>query len=334
MLTNDIDKAEVLVVLDIHNFMLRCYYAKGFAANAKNKQGYPTGHIYLAFQKVRAALNEFGLKKNIKTCLVLSAQENSGVRRKLYPQYKMNREKREYESYEVTDPEGEIVDRTCDPVLDGMEFLQCFPCVNLEIVNGDGETDDAIAALKRKYGKSKTIYIITEDRDVWSLISDTVHVVSKPGVAYTKQHLFDSYGISDPRKLQLVKAVLGDSSDNIDNTPGFSHDTYSKVVVGKDTKSHYFSLHEAFEKAKRRKGYYSESLFEHIKKINNKKLNSLLEHAEEIRKREAVVRLRSKIEIRYNKLQANPSKLKRLLEWYAIKKDFASAVALATVSKI
>lgn len=330
----DPEKADILVILDIHNFMLRCYFAKGFAAGAKNKQKYPTGHVYLAFQKVRAALNAFGLKDNKRVCLMLSAQENSHVRRKKYPKYKAQRTEREYESYDVTDPEGNIVSRTRDPIHDGMEMLLCFPCVNLNIPKGNGETDDAISVVVRKYGKTKIIYVVTEDHDAWAMMSKNVTIVSKPDEKYTPKHLFDMYGITNPKKLPLVKAILGDSSDNIENVPGWSDKAYEKAIASKDESSHYFMLHKALESAKRKRPkekVYCHALFRELKKLpKNKKIQTILDAASEIEFRERLVRLKSSIQVEFLPNRSNIPKLKKLLEWYEIRKDFNSAIALAS----
>jgi 5'-3' exonuclease len=338
-LVNTIDKAEVIVALDIHNFMLRCYFAKGFAANAKNAQKYPTGHIYLALQKVRAALMHYGLKENKRVVLVLSAHENSGVRKKMYPKYKATREAREYTSYEVKDVDGNIVDKTRDPIEDGMEFLQCFPSVSLEIPNGDGETDDALAVMSKKYGKTKRIYIVSEDHDDWALMSDSVVITSKPGEEYGKADLMRQYGITKARKLPLVKAILGDTSDNIENVPGLSEKTYMDVLASQKVDSHYFDLHRIFEATKKTKedhglyayGFYRE-LRKFLKQNPKSKLVLLLGYEKDVIFRERLVKLRTKIEVRYTTNRGDIPKLKRLLDWYALKKDYNSAVVLASGS--
>lgn len=341
-LTTDPDKADVLVMLDVHNFMLRCYFAKGFAAGAKNKQGYHTGHIYLAFQKLRSALVNYGLKNNKLVCLMLSAQENSHVRRKKYKRYKAQREAREYETYDVKDAFGNFVERVRDPITDGMEFMLCFPCVNLQIPNADGETDDALGCVVKKYRKSgKKIYILTEDHDAWFLMSDDVTITSKPGEEYTKEHLMKLYGITNPKKLPLVKAIFGDSSDNIENVKGFSYDTYKDMLSSGNANpdSPYLKLFNLIESMKKEKGEktYSDSLTRvlkvELKSKSDKKLSMLLDEMKNVRFRERLVRLKTKIEITYLKNKGNVQALTKLLNWYEIKKDFNSAVALASSVK-
>lgn len=330
MLTCNPDKARVLLVLDIHNFMLRCYFAKGFASNAKNKQGYKTGHVYLAMQKLRAALKYCG---DGPVCLMLSAQENSHVRKKLYPAYKGNRQPREYESYEIKDYEGNIVDKTRDPIEDGMEALMCFPCVNVEIPNGDGETDDAIAAIKRRYSKTHRIVIITEDHDAWALMGKNVEIISKPEEAYTKEHLWNQYGIRNPKLLPLVKALFGDSSDNIENVPGLSADTYSQHV--RDGKpGHYLEISNILNTMERNEGEknYAKAFFRAIAKSTDKRIAKLVEHRKSVISREKIIKLRSKIGINLVQLKGDPKRLGRLLDWYDIRKDAPSMVAIASSS--
>lgn len=329
-LVSDPEKASTLLVLDMHNFMLRCYFAKGFSANAKNKQGYKTGHVYLALQKLRAALKMCTVEKT-NVCLMLSAQENSHVRRKMYKPYKANRIEREYESYEVTDIDGNIVDRIRNPIEDGMEMLMCFPCCNLEIPNADGETDDVLGVVVKKYGKTKQIYIVTEDRDAWALIRKNVVVMSKPEELYGKEQMWGNFGIRRGKLLPLVKALFGDTSDNIENVPGLSADTYAaSVVEGKE--NHYLEISNILNGLEKKSGDkgYAEAFFRECRKSKSKKIQSLLGFEDAVAKRERMIRLRTKIDVKYVNVRGDARRLTKLLAWYDIKKDAPSFVAIAT----
>ena len=96
------------------------------------------------------------------------------------------------------------------------------------------EADDILGTLARLCDESEDTegYILTGDRDALQLISDRVKVllVKNSGIeVYDKARFFEEYNAS-PDKLVDIKALMGDSSDNIPGVPGIGEKTALKLI--------------------------------------------------------------------------------------------------------
>lgn len=95
------------------------------------------------------------------------------------------------------------------------------------------EGDDLIGTLAR-VGEKEDIhaYILTGDRDSLQLLSEKVSVIltkTKEDVLYTPELFTEEYGIS-PGQFVDVKALMGDSSDNIPGVAGIGEKTALKLI--------------------------------------------------------------------------------------------------------
>lgn len=97
-----------------------------------------------------------------------------------------------------------------------------------KLVSVEGyEADDILGTFaKRSSEKGYECVIATGDRDSFQLISDTVSVrfaATKQGAPsaeiYDRQRIIDEYGV-EPRRLIDIKAIQGDTSDNIPGVSG------------------------------------------------------------------------------------------------------------------
>ena len=82
------------------------------------------------------------------------------------------------------------------------------------------EADDIIGTLaKRAEAEGYSVLIVTGDRDALQLVDEQIHVLAtKRGITDTvefdRQGVIDRYGVT-PEQLPDMKALMGDSSDNI-----------------------------------------------------------------------------------------------------------------------
>lgn len=90
------------------------------------------------------------------------------------------------------------------------------------------EADDIIGTLSRAaYEQGAECVIMTGDRDSFQLVNDKVTVrlaSTKEDVYYTPEKINEVYGVS-PREMLEVKALMGDSSDNIPGVAGIGEKT-------------------------------------------------------------------------------------------------------------
>ncbi|MBE6934433.1 MAG: DNA polymerase I [Ruminococcaceae bacterium] len=111
--------------------------------------------------------------------------------------------------------------------------------MNIPIYECQGwEADDVIGTVGRICSNNGWECVIaTGDRDSLQLIDENVHVklvISKPGqttaTLYTREKFREEYGF-EPKKMVDLKALMGDSSDNIPGVPGVGPKTATELLL-------------------------------------------------------------------------------------------------------
>ena len=111
--------------------------------------------------------------------------------------------------------------------------------MNIPIYECQGwEADDVIGTVGRICSNNEwECVIVTGDRDSLQLIDENVHVklvISKPGqttqTLYTREKFEEEYGV-EPKKLIDLKALMGDSSDNIPGVAGVGPKTATDLLM-------------------------------------------------------------------------------------------------------
>ncbi len=102
-----------------------------------------------------------------------------------------------------------------------------------KIIECEGwEADDVLGTIAAGCQGDDKCYIATGDRDSLQLISDNATVLlatSKGTVVYDKEKLFEDYGVKPYQMIEL-KALQGDSSDNIPGVPGVGPKTAGDLI--------------------------------------------------------------------------------------------------------
>ena len=115
------------------------------------------------------------------------------------------------------------------------ELLGYLGC---SVVEKEGyEADDILGTLSAQCKGEDMCYIATGDRDSLQLISDNTHVLlaaTKMGKAvtteYDKEKLKEEYGV-EPKGMIEIKALMGDSSDNIPGVAGIGQKTAGDLII-------------------------------------------------------------------------------------------------------
>ena len=111
--------------------------------------------------------------------------------------------------------------------------------MNIPIYECQGwEADDVIGTVGKICSNNAwECVIVTGDRDSLQLIDENVHVklvISKPGqtnaTLYTQEKFWEEYGF-EPKKLIDLKALMGDSSDNIPGVAGVGPKTATELLL-------------------------------------------------------------------------------------------------------
>ena len=208
-----------LVVIDGKSVFYRGYYAMPGLSMA---DGTPTGGVY-GF--VSLAIE---LIKKLEPDYVAVAWDKRGTnirkRRELYPEYKAGRKPAPDDFYQQI------------PILH--ELLDAFGWPLYEI--DDYEADDIMGAFaKQAESRGIETCLITSDLDALQLISPMTKVYAmKNGLRnieeFTAEYFEEKYGIRTEQFLDL-KALKGDSSDNLPGVPGIGEKTAVKLLQEYET---------------------------------------------------------------------------------------------------
>ena len=126
--------------------------------------------------------------------------------------------------------------------------------LGVKIVECEGyEADDILGTLSESCRVSGNECILaTGDRDSFQLISDKVYVnlaSNKEDIVYTPEKIFEVYGVS-PAEMIEVKALMGDSSDNIPGVPGIGEKTALSLIQKYHTINNIYADIEGIEVTK------------------------------------------------------------------------------------
>ncbi len=111
---------------------------------------------------------------------------------------------------------------------------ECVKGLGFHLFEMEGyEADDILGTLaSRAENEGIEAYVLTGDRDSLQLISDTTHVLlatNKDTIDMGKKEFREKYGI-DSEQFVDVKALMGDSSDNIPGVAGIGEKTAFKLI--------------------------------------------------------------------------------------------------------
>lgn len=203
-----------LVIIDGKSVFYRGYYAM---PNLSTKDGTPTGGVYgfavLALEVVKR------LKPDYVCVAWDKSQTNIRARLALYPQYKANRKAPPPDFYEQI------------PVLQQLLDSLGWPLYEAD----DLEADDLMGAFAKQAGaKGIESYLITSDLDVLQLVNHHTHIYTlKKGLQnielFNEASFVEKYGV-DARQWIDVKALKGDSSDNIPGVAGIGEKTALELI--------------------------------------------------------------------------------------------------------
>ena len=213
------------VIIDGNSLLYRAYFA--LPASMKKKDSTPTNAVYGFMTMLLRMIEEYE-PDHVAVAFDLKGKT---FRHKMFEEYKAGR---------AATPDDLIVQ--FDVMKKALEGLG-ITWIGVETY----EADDILGTLSKMGDKEgfKT-YIVTGDRDALQLISDNTGVViTRKGVSETelfdKAHLKEVYGL-EPYQIKDMKALMGDSSDNIPGIPGVGEKTALKVL--KD----YPTIEELYER--------------------------------------------------------------------------------------
>lgn len=229
-----------VILVDGNNLMFRSYYATAYTGNImKNSKGFPTNALYGFTTMINKIINE-----EQPEYIAVAFDIGKNFRKQKYDFYKKGRASTPDDLIKQMPIARKILDAM------GIKYLELEPY----------EADDIIGTLAKMadLDKEYDATIISSDRDLLQLISagTNIKLLKQTGfIKYNQETFMDEYKI-EPIKIIDLKALAGDSSDNIPGVRGIGEKTALKLL------QEYQSL---------------EGIYEHIDKIKGKTKEKLVE---------------------------------------------------------
>ena len=220
---------EKLVLIDGNSIMNRAFYGIMGSKMLTTKDGKYTNAVY-GFLAIL-----FKILEDIEPQYIAVAFDLKGKlkRKELYEGYKANRHGMPEELAEQM------------PII-----KEVLKAMNIDIIEKEGYEGDDILGTLAKYGEKQglEVTILSGDRDTFQLASDNITIRiprTKAGKTETEDFnrakVLEEYGL-EPAQLIEVKALQGDTSDNIPGVPGIGPKTAISLI------QRYHSVKKLYEK--------------------------------------------------------------------------------------
>ena len=216
---------EKLLLIDGHSILNRAFYG---VPDFTNSEGRHTNAVY-GFLNILFKFLDIEKPQYLAVAFDLSAPT---FRHKMFAEYKGTRKPMLPELKEQV------------PLI--KEMLQAM---NVKICELEGyEADDVLGTLsKRAEAEGLEVTVVSGDRDLLQLATDNIKISipkTKKGVTevenYNAKDVIDLYGVT-PIEFIDMKALMGDSSDNIPGVPGIGEKGATKII------GEFHSIENAYE---------------------------------------------------------------------------------------
>ena len=232
-----------LVLIDGHSILNRAFYG---VPELSNSQGLHTNAVY-GFLNIMFKILDEEAADYIAVAFDLSAPT---FRHKAYAEYKGTRKSMPDELREQV------------PIIKDV-----LSSMNIPILTMEGyEADDIIGTIAKRYQSDEVfVSVISGDRDLLQLSDKYIKIripKTSKGVTtvhdYLPEDVMNEYGVT-PKEFIDVKALMGDTSDNVPGVPSIGEKTATKII------QEYHSIENAIEHVDELKPpRASKALSEHI----------------------------------------------------------------------
>ena len=154
-----------------------------------------------------------------RVVIVWDGKGGSANRKNIDPNYKAQRATSRITHWGLYDNKEEETEALIGQLFRTQDYLECLPLQ--QIVIEKLEADDIIAYLaKRASNAGKKVTIVSSDKDFYQLIDNNIEVYAPvKKKTFTMSNIKEEIGVL-PQNYNIVKALLGDNSDNIPGVKG------------------------------------------------------------------------------------------------------------------
>ncbi len=204
-----------VILVDGNNLLFRSYYATAYTGNVmKNSKGFPTNAIYGFINMINKIITE-----EKPEYIMIAFDKGKTFRHDKYKAYKDGRS----ETPDELKMQFPVAKQICEAM--GIHYF--------EIDNY--EADDIIGTFSKVVDNTEgyDATIVSSDKDLLQLITDKVDVklLKQTGFIRMNREVFkETYGV-EPIGMIDLKALMGDSSDNIPGVKGIGEKTAISLLT-------------------------------------------------------------------------------------------------------
>lgn len=227
-----------VILVDGNNLLFRSYYATAYSGNTmKNSKGLSTNALYGYINMMNKII-----KEEKPEYIMVAFDKGKTFRHEKYESYK--------------DGRGETPTELKEQFPIAKKLTEAMGIKYFEIDNY--EADDIIGTFSKKVCETADFIatIISSDKDLLQLITNDVEVKllkQNDFIRMTYQEFLNTYNIEPPRMVDL-KALMGDSSDNIPGVKGIGEKTALNLL------HEYTTLNNIYANLDKIKGKVKEKL--------------------------------------------------------------------------
>lgn len=227
-----------VILVDGNNLLFRSYFATSYTGNImRNSKGFPTNAVYGFINMINKIINE-----EHPEYMMIAFDKGKTFRHEKYKDYKGGRN----ETPDDLKQQFPVAKQICEAM--GIHYF--------EIDNY--EADDIIGTFARVIEENPEFNatIVSSDKDLLQLISDEIDVklLKQTGFIRMDHALFKETYQVEPIGMIDLKALMGDSSDNIPGVKGIGEKTAIQLL------SQYQTLDNLYDHIEEIKGKTKEKL--------------------------------------------------------------------------
>jgi 5'-3' exonuclease len=213
-----------VLVIDSMNTFIRSFAM----LQSMNPKGHHTGGLVGFLRSLGFLMRTIDPTRII---CVFDGQASSSSRKNIDPEYKANRSIKRITNWEIFDDKDDEFQSMTMQMGRLVEYLQCLP---LTLISIDKiEADDTISYLAQKFGANgKKVTIVSSDKDFLQIVDENIEVYSPiKKKTYGKKEVQEEIGMI-PENYLIMKALLGDNSDNLTGIKSLGPKTLLKEFPG------------------------------------------------------------------------------------------------------
>ena len=202
-----------ILIIDAMNMLIRSFSL----LKAMNPSGAHVGGLVGFMRSLGYVTRIFDPTRVI---VIWDGKGGSGNRQNIDPNYKAQRATSRITHWGLYDTKEEETEALINQLFRTQDYIDCLPIHQLMLEKL--EADDIIAWIAKKASLSsvKKCTIVSSDKDFLQLVDGTIEVYAPiKKKTFTKDNIFEELKVL-PENYNIVKALIGDNSDNLQGVKG------------------------------------------------------------------------------------------------------------------